>query len=147
MLTQNDFRFPSKKINWPNEGSRLNSSGMSISECSTKKKIRKGSGNLQPSSLSNSIKKIRFRLAFTLVELLVVIGIIGILIAMLLPSVQMVPESGRRTVCSNNVRQLALGLMNYESSHGQLPMGLRSFGPGSGKNGVVWPFASLRLRR
>ncbi len=67
--------------------------------------------------------------AFTLVELLVVIGIIGLLLAMLLPAVQMVRESARRTVCSNNVRQLALGLMNFESSHGQLPIGLRSFEP------------------
>jgi prepilin-type N-terminal cleavage/methylation domain-containing protein len=74
--------------------------------------------------------------AFTLIELIVVIGITGILIAMLLPAVQMVRESGRRTVCSNNVRQLALGLMNFESSHGQLPMGLRSFeGLGGGGSG------------
>ncbi len=71
---------------------------------------------------------------FTLVELLVVIGIIGILIALLLPAVQMVREAGRRTVCSNKVRQLSLGLMNFESSHGQLPIGLSSFraSPGSG---------------
>jgi prepilin-type N-terminal cleavage/methylation domain-containing protein len=71
-------------------------------------------------------------LAFTLVEMLVAIAIIGILIAMLLPAVQMVREAGRRTVCSNNVRQLALGLMNFESGHGQLPIGLRSFEPSSG---------------
>ncbi len=65
--------------------------------------------------------------AFTLVELLVVIGIIGILTAMLLPAVQMVRESGRRTTCLNHVRQLALGCMNYESTHGHLPMGVKGF--------------------
>ena len=65
--------------------------------------------------------------AFTLVELLVVVTIVGILIGILLPAVHAVREAGRRTVCSNNVRQLALGLMNYESSHRRLPMGLRSF--------------------
>jgi prepilin-type N-terminal cleavage/methylation domain-containing protein len=72
--------------------------------------------------------------AFTLVELLAVIGIAGVLVAMLFPAVQMVRESGRRTVCFNNVRQLVLGLMNFESAYGQLPMGLRSFEliPGSG---------------
>jgi prepilin-type processing-associated H-X9-DG protein len=77
------------------------------------------------------------KLAFTLVELLAVFAIIGILVAMLLPAVQMVRESGRRTVCSNNVRQLALGLMNFESSHGQLPIGLRSFELGSGSGSAA----------
>ena len=67
--------------------------------------------------------------AFTLIKLLVVIGVIGILVAILLPAVQMVREAGRRTVCANNTKQLALGLMNYESAHGQLPIGLRSFAP------------------
>jgi hypothetical protein len=43
----------------------------------------------------------------------------------------MVRESGRRMVCTNNIRQLALGLMHYESSHGQLLIGLRSFELGS----------------
>lgn len=75
------------------------------------------------------------RKAFTLVELLVVIGIIGVLIALLLPAVQMVRESGRRTKCANNVKQLALGLMSFESAHGQLPMGLRSFETKSGAGG------------
>ena len=67
------------------------------------------------------------RKGITLVEVLAVFAAIGILLSLLFPALQMVRESGRRTVCSNNVRQLALGLMNYESSHRQLPMGLRSY--------------------
>ena len=61
------------------------------------------------------------RKGFTLVELLVVIAIIGILIGMLLPAVQQVREAARKTQCLNNMRQLALGSLNYESTHMHLP--------------------------
>lgn len=64
---------------------------------------------------------------FTLVELLVVIAIIGMLVALLLPAIQQARESARRMQCANKLKQLSLGIHNYESAHKGFPYGCYSW--------------------
>jgi prepilin-type N-terminal cleavage/methylation domain-containing protein/prepilin-type processing-associated H-X9-DG protein len=61
------------------------------------------------------------RLAFTLIELLATVAIVGILVALLLPAIQAVRESSRRIDCGNNCRQVGIALHLFEGSHAKLP--------------------------
>ena len=83
---------------------------------------------------------------FTLVELLVVIAIIGILVGMLLPAIQRVRESARRTECSNNCRQLGLAVLNYETGHQAFPPGWVAGNAGNALSEPGWGWMSKILR-
>ena len=99
------------------------------------------------------------RPGFTLIELMVVIAIIAVLIALLLPAVQAAREAARRTQCINNLKQIGLGVANYESALGCLVSGYISVDgplarfavpgfnpdPASGDNGPGWGWLALML--
>ncbi len=87
---------------------------------------------------------------FTLVELLVVISVVGILMGLGLTAVQRVREAGRRSQCTNNLRQIGLALHHYQSSHQQFPIGclecrLGSARPGKPMRMIAWNVALLPL--
>ena len=77
---------------------------------------------------------------FTLVELLVVVGIIAVLVALLMPAVQGAREAARRTECLNKMKQLGLGVLGHESQNGVLPPG----GTMRGVSGTVCNFNAGR---
>jgi len=68
-----------------------------------------------------STRPTRFTKAFTLVEMLVVISIIAVLASLILPAAMMAREAARRLQCSNNLHNLSLAAMNFDTSHGYLP--------------------------
>jgi prepilin-type N-terminal cleavage/methylation domain-containing protein len=77
---------------------------------------------------------------FTLVELLVVIAIIGILVALLLPAIQAAREASRRSSCQNNLKNLALAVLNYETNNKALPPAAENIPKNGGahQNGISW---------
>jgi len=81
----------------------------------------------------------RDRRAFSLVEVLVVLSVIGVLLALLLPAVQKVRSTARRMACQSNLRQIAIATHNYESTLGHLPPAFRHRAFETPDPNVQWP--------
>lgn len=86
-----------------------------------------------------------FRRAFTMVELLVVIGILAILAAIILPSIQYARESSRKTLCTNNLRQVALATKLYHDAKRHFPTGYFIRNGQSGPDSRAWSWLARIL--
>src|SRR5262245_51091574 len=115
--------------------------------------VRRSFGNLQRQFVSLKIRHPAYRhhhhrTAFTLVEILVVVAIIGVLVALLFPGIQTARESARKTQCANNLKQVGLGMHAYLLNRNAFPPGYTSRvlpdhddgGPGWSWGAMIMPF-------
>jgi prepilin-type N-terminal cleavage/methylation domain-containing protein/prepilin-type processing-associated H-X9-DG protein len=98
------------------------------------------------------LRPIEGRAAFTLVELLTVIAIIGVLMALILPAIQGAREAARRLQCGSSMRQMGVALMNYELAHKEFPAGAKTLSkpPHDEKffwSGAILPYVELNSLR
>lgn len=87
----------------------------------------------------------KFRYGVSVIELLTVIAVATLMLALLLPAVQMARESSRRSACASNLRQISLACLAFEGGNGRLPPGDFGGTVGSGPNSAAWSWAASLL--